>query len=138
MTCCVTQYLRDLFVHTCEPAVKMTSAHPQSSVQIQSVKILKKSSRLTCISCHWCFYWLFMPRKMSTSLELRVAKAEVNSICVEWKVEQRKYFAWNREHSHWYMGWRGVCKEKAVCREFREDGVGVEGEGTRLAIYLEM
>jgi len=38
----VTQYLRDLFVHTCEPAVKMTGAHPQASAQIQSVMILKK------------------------------------------------------------------------------------------------
>ena len=41
MTCCVTLYLRDLFAHTCEPAVKMTGAHPQVSIQVQSVMISK-------------------------------------------------------------------------------------------------
>lgn len=45
VTSCVTWNLRDLFVHTCEPAVKMTDVHPQASPQIQSATISKEGQR---------------------------------------------------------------------------------------------
>lgn len=104
----------------------MTGAHPQASAQIQSVMILKKWSRLTCISCHWCFYCLFMPRKVSTFLE-RVLNQ--NWTPFAWNG------SWNKGSSllgveSLYIGawggggWIGV---KPVCRELRRDGGEVEG-----------
>ena len=61
-----------------------------------------------------------MPRKVSTSLELWGVKAELKS------------FAWNgswnnREYSYWCMGWGGVVRVKAVCKELRGDGGGGGG-----------